>query len=60
MTPDELMAVLREPVHEARAGDRISAWFRFRDGWLRVVLVEEVDTMAIVTVIWPARPPREA
>jgi hypothetical protein len=51
--------MLKKPIAESRVGQRIARWIRWQDEWLRVVLVDESDTMFVIAVIWPARPPRQ-
>ena len=59
ITEDEATGLARRSDTVQRTGNRINAWTLWNDALLRFVLVEEDDGIVVVTVIWPARPPRE-
>jgi len=58
LTQEELLELLPRAAASRRESTRESIWLRWQGGWIRVVLVEEPDTMLVITVIWPAREPR--
>jgi hypothetical protein len=53
-----LVRMLENPAAEDRAGKRMNRWLAWKNDWIRVVLVEEQADVIVITVIWPARPPR--
>ena len=59
LTQPELLDLVRSKSAEHRDGNRINLWVRWNAGWLRIVLAEEADAIVVVSVIWPAREPRE-
>ncbi len=58
LTQDELLELLLHASARRREAARENVWLRWQGEWIRVVLVEEPDTILVVTVIWPAREPR--
>ena len=38
----------------------INSWKRVKGEWLRIVHVEEADTIVVVTVVYPAKNPRRS
>ena len=54
---DEVQAVLSSPDSQVLRRGALNRWKRFRDGWLRVVTIEERNVIVVVTVIYPARAP---
>lgn len=58
LSQEELLDLVPQAAARRRESTRENVWIRWQGGWLRVVLVEEPDTMVVVTVIWPAREPK--
>ena len=58
LTQTQLTDLARAATRERRDGNRVNVWVAW-NGWLRIVLVEEVDAIIVVSVIWPAREPRD-
>jgi len=58
LTHSELEKLARLPAREQRSGNRLNLWVSW-NGWLRIVLVEETNAIVVVSVIWPAREPKD-
>jgi hypothetical protein len=54
----ELENLARSAAAIRRDGNRTNIWLEW-NGWLRVVLVEEADAIVVISVIWPARAPKD-
>jgi hypothetical protein len=60
VTDEDVVGCINEQDARRETAIETNSWKSFRGRWLRVVHVEEGDALVVVSVIFPAREPRDA